>query len=103
MLKNTNAMGIGIICELYRDGIIIDKFDTDNNIIYLSVPKTSYVYEMGNANNAEDFVKNIKTLFASFLNDIKIKYKTRDIYWTNEMGNKSLEENKEKIISMFYN
>lgn len=102
--KFNKYLTIGII--LYRDGVIIDKYDNDNNVIFLSIPKHSYLYEMksGEINDAESFIKRIEYTINDIFNieDIKIKYKTRDIYWTKEMGDKVLEKNKDRIVSMFF-
>lgn len=100
----------GIIGSFLMNGIEIDKIDTDNHILYITLPKESYSYELGGKIKcAEDHVKGIKKMlieFGALSKDFSVKYKTKNIYWTKEMGDKNYKENinkKSKILTALDN
>lgn len=65
----------------------------ENKIIYLNVPARSIEYEKNNI-TAEDMVIRIKESIQKLFDpEIRVKYKTKDIYWSEEMS----EEVKRKL------
>lgn len=93
----TKQMLMGILVYLLEEGVDIVKFDDVNNIIYISIPKDSESYHTENSviHDAESFVKRIKETWIELgilKSGGKLKYITRDVYWTKELGIKNREE-----------
>lgn len=84
-----------IACGLASMGVTIDKFDSDNGIIYITIPEKSYVYdESENMKTPEAFVKRLKETWieSNFIsNDCRVRYKTLNIIWTKEMGDEKVK------------
>lgn len=98
---------MGIMINFLQLGVDIDDIDLDNHILYITIPKESYAYE-NEANkayhDADTYAKRIKEVWIEmgiFPSDCSVKYKTKDIYWTKEMGNRNYKENIERIYDRF--
>lgn len=98
-------MVLGIAIYYLKSGVVIDKIDRDNHILYITVPKESYMYEEehGAYNDAESYVKRLKKTWIEmgiFPQDFSVKYKTKDVYWTKEMGEDNYKRNQSKIFDL---
>lgn len=87
------------------EGMIIDKIDFDNEILYIQIPKESYSYLKPDSKIkcADDFAKRIKTVWIElgiFSDKGKVKYKERNIKWTEELGNENYNKNIGYILKM---
>ena len=93
----------GMMGAYLMEGVDVDKIDLDNHVLYITLPKDSYSYGMGKIQNAKDFAKRIKETWVEmgiFPDDCVVKYKTKDIYWTKEMGDRNYNNNKNKVLDM---
>ena len=93
-----NYVGLGIAGMLLQDGVIIDNFDKDNQVIYVSIPEDSYAYHEENKANitdAESFIKRQKEVLSELMQlpNLKLKYKTYPGYWTKEQGERNFNKN----------
>ena len=96
----------GIIGSFLLEGIEVNKLDVDNQILYLTIPERSYSYGRSEKIKcAADYVKRIKETWIEmgiFSQNCTVKYKTKDIYWTKEMGEKNYEENKHHVMDLTF-
>ena len=94
----------GITGAFLLDGIEVNKLDVDNQVLYLTIPERSYTYEESEKIKcASDYAKRIKETWIEmgiFSRDCTVKYKTKDIYWTKEMGEKNYEENMHRVLNI---
>lgn len=98
-------MALGIIGAFLQMGLNIDKIDWETETLYITIPERSYDYEFSAKNGGavvspEALARRIKETsneMGIFKNG-KVKYRTKDIYWTKEMG----EENYKNNIDDYY-
>ena len=96
----------GIIGSFLLEGVEVNKLDVDNQILYLTIPERSYSYGRSEKIKcASDYAKRIKEIWIEmgiFSRDCTVKYRTKDIYWTKEMGKKNYEENKHHVMDLIF-
>lgn len=94
----------GIIGGFLRMGVSVEKLDLDNEILYLKIPEKSYDYnDSQTVKCAQDLACRIKETWIGlgiFSKNCTVKYKTYDVYWTKEMGEKNYQENKYKVTNL---
>ena len=95
----------GMMGAYLMEGVDVLKIDWDNHILYLTIPKHSYIYDKpeGKIHSAEDFAKRIKDTWIEmgiFPKTCSIKYKIKDINWTKEMGDKNYNDNLNKVLDL---
>ena len=86
-------------------GVEVNKIDMDSQILYLTLPERSEEYNTKNIKCAADYEKSIKETwigFGIFSSDCTVKYKTKDIYWTREMGEKNYNDNQDNIFNLTF-
>ena len=97
----------GMMGAFYMSGIEIIDLDLDNHILTISVPEKSYEYEKPESKirSAEDYARRLKTVFTEMgifpsEKESKIRFTTRPIYWTKEMGDENFNKNKYNIVNI---
>ena len=98
-------VGLGIEGMLLQDGVIIDKLDKDNQVIYINIPEDSYAYHEENKANITDagsYAKRLKEMLSELMQlpNLKLKYKTYLGYWTKEQGNQNFKRNIGQYIGI---
>ena len=93
----------GLLGAFLYEGVDIDKIDEENCTIYISIPKDSDSFKRtGSIDNAKQYASNIKRILSQLSSqDIKIKYKLKDVYWTKEMGDENFERNKYRLKNLY--
>lgn len=102
---NNKLMFQGMLGGLCQEGVFIDGYKEDELglTFYITIPEDSYRYHEENTirNSPESFAKRIKETFKMMMGDnVRIKYKTHNIYWTKELGKKYYEKNQNKILNL---
>lgn len=93
----------GMMGAYLKDGIDIIKIDWDKHILYISLPKQSESYGKGKIQCAEDYAKRIKETWIQmgiFPETCSVKYKLKDINWTNELGYKNYNDNINRVLDL---
>ena len=94
----------GMMGAYLMEGIDVDKIDWDNHILYITLPKQSYSYEISETiKSASDYAKRIKEVWIEmgiFPKDCIVKYRVKNIIWTKQMGEENFKTNKDKILSL---
>ena len=79
-------------------GVKFEKFDVDQNLFCISVPKTSeYCNSVGLTLNGFVLSRKLKEIFKSHEIDVKVAYRTRDQHWTKSMGQAVIEQSVEHM------
>lgn len=82
-MTNENAKAIYIVLKEY--GLTIEKIDSDNNAIYISVPKSSDMKTISGCDVANLYLaKKFKDMFKA--TRYTINYKVRNEHWTAAMA-----------------
>lgn len=85
-----------MIIGLAGMGVRIEKHDSDQNRIYISIPEYSADYKEGSRiQNPETFVKRIKAAIHEIIgnDDLRVLYKVRKgEHWTREQGVEAAKE-----------
>ena len=95
----------GIIGSFLLEGIEVNKLDFDNQVLYLTIPEKSYSFNTEKIKCAADYARRIKEIWIGmgiFSQNCTVKYKTKDVYWTREMGEKNYEENKYHVMNLTF-
>ena len=102
MSDMSKCVALGLFGMFLKDGVDTDKMDKENGIMYITVPKNSFMYEECESISwAEDYVKRLKNIINETLKtDLKIKYRVKDITWTKEMGESNYNRNKDKLLDI---
>ena len=93
----SRGISLGLNGMLLKDGVDILKFDPENGELIIELPEKSFAYNTEKIKSGEDYVKRLKEILIELgilLKDSKIKYRTKPIEWTKEMGDMNYEENK---------
>lgn len=101
---NAKIMVQGIIGAYLMEGVQVIKIDHEKHVLYISLPERSESYGKSESiQTAEDFAKRIKKCWIEmgiFPEECSVKYKTRDEYWTKEMGDKNYHDNIDKVLNL---
>ena len=89
---------LGMIGVFLQDGIDIAKFDEQNNTIYLIMPEDGYLYHREGISSELDtpqkYAKRLQDKIRELTHsNIKVKYKTKQGYFTKEDGEKNYKSN----------
>ncbi len=93
----------GIIGAFLMDGVEVKRLDTEKQILYLVLPERSYAYNTDTIKCAQDYAKRVKETWIKsgiFTRNCTVKYKTKDIHWTREMGDKNFRDNENCILNL---
>ena len=93
---NNKLILSGFKGAFYQSGIEIVNYDPDKVILTCTLPEDSYEYHLEDVqiHNPDDYIRSIKQKLIDvigFPSQLKIRYKTRPIYWTKEMSDKNLQ------------
>lgn len=97
-------VAIGIFGMFLEFGIDIINIDLDNHVLILEIPKDSYLYHLndkGVLKDPESTARRIKETWIEmgiFPESCKVRYKEKDIFWTEEMGKERFERNRTHIL-----
>lgn len=82
-MTNANAKAMYIVLKEY--GLTVENIDEENNIIYISVPKSSDMKTVSGSDVANLYLaKKFKDMFKA--TRYTIKYKVRNEHWTAAMA-----------------
>lgn len=82
-MHNATSKAIYIVLKEY--GLTVENVNSENNTIYISVPKTSDVKTISGSDVAGIYLaKKFKGMFNS--DRYTVKYRIRDEHWTSEMA-----------------
>ena len=97
----------GMMGSFYMSGIEIIDIDFDKYILTISLPEKSYEYEKPESKirSAEDYARRLKTVLVEMgifpsIEESKIRYITKPVYWTKEMGQENFNKNRHNIINI---
>lgn len=97
----------GMMGSFYMSGIEIIDIDFDKYILTISLPEKSYEYEKAESKirSAEDYARRLKTVLVEMgifpsIEESKIRYITKPVYWTKEMGQENFNKNRHNIINI---
>ena len=90
------TIGETVVIGLVGMGVRIEKHDSDQNRIYISIPEYSADYKEGSRiQNPEAFAKRVKAVIREMIgnDDLRVLYKVRKgEHWTREQGVAAAEE-----------
>ena len=97
----------GMMGSFYMSGIEIIDIDFDKYILTISLPEKSFEYEKPESKirSAEDYARRLKTVLVEMgifpsIEESKIRYITKPVYWTKEMGQENFNKNRHNIINI---
>lgn len=100
---------MGIIGEMYKSGVEVDVLDISNPVqqkLYLTLPKESYTYETGGRiHDAASYARRIKETWKEMgilKGNAVVKYKTKDVKWTKEMGETNYNSHRDDILDLIF-
>lgn len=88
--------GLGFVLGLSSFGIVIEKWDDDSNVVYISVPETSdEIDAKGNEMAGMYLAKREKEVLSSMGVPLQLKARIREgDHWTKEKGKQAMEKMK---------
>lgn len=98
------SIGIGMVGALLQMGVDVDRVDWERQTLYITVPKDCDEYHgFGAIKSPETLASNIKRMMRELgvMKKCVCKYRVKDVYWTHEMGRINLENNSERLESLF--
>lgn len=100
---------MGIIGEMYKSGVEVDVLDISNPVqqkLYVTVPNESYTYNEGKViYDAKSYVTRIKETWMEMgilKQNAIVKYKTRNVTWTKEIGETNYNNHRDDILDLIF-
>lgn len=95
-MHNATSKAIYIVLKEY--GLTVENLNSENNTIYISVPKTSDMKQVNGSDVAGIYLaKKFKETFNSAR--YTVKYRIRDEHWTSEMARSAKNFAEDAVFS----